>query len=1027
MSMKKALDQTLRDIKRGVNKKVLKVPSVEQNVLDATSNEPWGPHGSLLSDIAQATRNYHEYQMIMGILWKRINDTGKNWRHVYKTLSDFQYIDSSGRDQGNNVRRKSQGLVALVNDKERIQEVRQKAASNRDKFRSSSAVGGMYRPGSGGYGDDRYEGRYGGRDDDRNGNGRERDWGYKDDEKYGRYGDSTTREGDRYGRDSEENYGRDSYRDDDSRGRSVDEYQYGSRSRSADRDGDRSYDEEERHSSRGSSVKADDQNDGRRLERKFSEQNLGAPPSYEDAVGVTRSPTYSERDGETPPATAATAAAAAQLSPPAVGASAESSSPIANAALSSPVTDATPQPSPAQNNVIPSQESDVQADSFDEFDPRGSVSAAPSTSHNVEMDLLGSLSDAFAPAPLAIMPAPSGASDFEVDCMKPASNPTHTAVTSEDTVFNQSFEDPFGDSPFKAIPSDDLAQPHNFTPTTSFHPAVATLEHTESRASNLEFPNAFPGITYEQTNAPNAQSPPNQLLPGEQPSFQENDILAGILPPSGPYGTTTQVSFPASTGQPPAGLGFIPQSAPPATSFHHMAAQNLPGQPDQLTRHNSLPFSALPSVSSSNIGLQAPYETASHQSDDLLGGFLPQAGALHLTTSHSTGSLALVPHQPTEKKFETKSTVWADTLNRGLVNLNISGSKINPLSDIGIDFESLNRKEKRMEKPSATQATSTVSMGKAMGSGSGIGRAGAGALRPAPNQMMGPTMGGMGMGGGPGVGLGMGNYGSVNQQQMGMGMGMGMGGMGMGMGMGGTPMGMNMGMGQGVSMQQSMGQGVPMQPSMGQGVPMQAPHGLPPGSNINNYPMMGRGGYPPQQTYQYGGYPGPTGFGSSSTAEQVTQGVDATHLTVILTGGASGIGLETARVLSLRNANVFIGARNIKAANEAKELILKDNPCARLNVLQLDLCSFKSITDFANNFLALNIPLNILINNAGIMFCPYQLSEDGHFLLTNLLLDKMKETSRATGIEGRIVNLSSIAHVHTYKKGIRFDKINEKK
>lgn len=50
-----------------------------------------------------------------------------------QTLSDFQYIDSSGRDQGNNVRKKSQSLVVLVNDKERILEVRQKAAANRDK------------------------------------------------------------------------------------------------------------------------------------------------------------------------------------------------------------------------------------------------------------------------------------------------------------------------------------------------------------------------------------------------------------------------------------------------------------------------------------------------------------------------------------------------------------------------------------------------------------------------------------------------------------------------------------------------------------------------------------------------------------------------------------------------------------------------------------------------------------------------------------------------------------------------------
>ena len=50
----------------------------------------------------------------------------------------------------------------------------------------------------------------------------------------------------------------------------------------------------------------------------------------------------------------------------------------------------------------------------------------------------------------------------------------------------------------------------------------------------------------------------------------------------------------------------------------------------------------------------------------------------------------------------------------------------------------------------------------------------------------------------------------------------------------------------------------------------------------------------------------------------------------------------------------------------------------------------------------------------------------GHFLLTNLLLDKMKETAKESGIEGRIVNLSSIAHLHTYADGIQFDHINDK-
>uniref|UniRef100_A0A7N1A9P8 Uncharacterized protein n=1 Tax=Kalanchoe fedtschenkoi TaxID=63787 RepID=A0A7N1A9P8_KALFE len=53
-------------------------------------------------------------------------------------------------------------------------------------------------------------------------------------------------------------------------------------------------------------------------------------------------------------------------------------------------------------------------------------------------------------------------------------------------------------------------------------------------------------------------------------------------------------------------------------------------------------------------------------------------------------------------------------------------------------------------------------------------------------------------------------------------------------------------------------------------------------------------------------------------------------------------------------------------------------------------------------------------------------SSSGHFLLTNLLLDKMKHTAETSGIEGRIVNLSSVAHQHTYRGGIRFDEINDK-
>ncbi|KAJ8428893.1 hypothetical protein Cgig2_021060 [Carnegiea gigantea] len=150
------------------------------------------------------------------------------------------------------------------------------------------------------------------------------------------------------------------------------------------------------------------------------------------------------------------------------------------------------------------------------------------------------------------------------------------------------------------------------------------------------------------------------------------------------------------------------------------------------------------------------------------------------------------------------------------------------------------------------------------------------------------------------------------------------------------------------------------------------------------------------------GMAGKSGFGSASTAEDVTHGIGATNLTAIITGGTSGIGLETARVLAGRGGHVIIAARNMKAAKDAKQFILQENASARIDILQLDLCSIKSVKQFAHDFLS------------------------RHFLLTNLLLDKMKQTAKATGIEGRIVNLSSIAHIHTYNGGIRFHKINDK-
>ncbi|KAG6507761.1 hypothetical protein ZIOFF_033113 [Zingiber officinale] len=178
------------------------------------------------------------------------------------------------------------------------------------------------------------------------------------------------------------------------------------------------------------------------------------------------------------------------------------------------------------------------------------------------------------------------------------------------------------------------------------------------------------------------------------------------------------------------------------------------------------------------------------------------------------------------------------------------------------------------------------------------------------------------------------------------------------------------------------------------------------------------------------GIKGPSGFGSGSTAEQVTEGIDASALTVIITGGSSGIGAETARVLAQRGAQVIIGARNLEAAKAVKQNILESTPSARIDIIQIELSSLKSVRAFADKFLAMDLPLNILINNAGVMYCPFQLSEDGiemQFATNHLGIScSFSFTAEKTGIEGRIVNLSSIAHIGPYREGIMFDKLNDK-
>ncbi|CAD6241810.1 unnamed protein product [Miscanthus lutarioriparius] len=917
--MKKVFDQTVRDLKREVNKKVLKVPGIEQKILDATSNEPWGPHGSLLADIAQATHNYHEYQMIMNIVWKRVSDTGKNWRHVYKglivldylvahgterviddirehayqisALADFQYIDSSGRDQGSNVRRKSQSLVSLVNDKERIQEVRQKALATRDKYRSAFAPGGRSPGGyGGGYDNDRYEGSYGSRYDNRNGNGRERDYGYRDDDRYGGPGDTPNREGDRYSRDSNERYGRD-YREDEYKGsHSNHEYAEGAGRRSYGRERD-SYGDDEAYSSRGRGSNADaPTQDDRPIERKLSNQQIASPPpNYEDVTRDGQDNLHDDRNGGSVPA--------------------------AVPRVSSPSVPATTVPAGQVNGVHENTVEDVSApptahaepNGFDEFDPRGSVpdssppvNPAP-VANSLEMDLFGS--DPISSLALVSVPQPTTTSNVEAPANSGFETNSFVGMPPASTGFGEiDASNPFGDpTPFKAVLDESPALPQTHAaPAGSFQftgPGADVNPFQPASAASFGFGDTLGDLTFASNAAPeqqdmfaNTASFPSEVAPAnpsvvlQQPvptnfPSQAPQPVAGPLhasptsfapsqaPQAAPAfaysqaphpGAANQSQFPQTAApsfppsqvpqsvapnlpsgqsdffmQPASGSGIdslsgvptqngAPSYIPPQTSQFAAPANQQPSQP------NFLPQTSTPALQPTLISRGASQPLGVPNS-------VPTGGSFSLQSSSSAppetiiSALQVNQTEPV-KKFEPKSKLWSDTLSRGLVNLDISGPKANPHADIGVDFDSINRKEKRQEKKiNQAPVVSTVTMGKAMGAGSSIGRAGAGSMAPPPNPM-GAGRGGMGPGAGAGYGGGMGM-----NRPMGMGMGMGMNQQQMRMGMNQQQMGgMNMGMG--------MNQGMPMRPPMGM-----APGGMP-GAGYN---QMGAA-YGGQQPY--GGY-----------------------------------------------------------------------------------------------------------------------------------------------------------------------------
>ena len=154
--------------------------------------------------------------------------------------------------------------------------------------------------------------------------------------------------------------------------------------------------------------------------------------------------------------------------------------------------------------------------------------------------------------------------------------------------------------------------------------------------------------------------------------------------------------------------------------------------------------------------------------------------------------------------------------------------------------------------------------------------------------------------------------------------------------------------------------------------------------------------------------------------------------TVVITGGNTGIGKETAVDLAKRGAKVIVGCRNLEKGKEALKEIQERSGSTNVYLEHLDLASLDSVRTFADSILKSESRLDILINNAGVMMCPYQKTKDGfeikfgtnhlgHFLLTMLLLDRLKKSAPS-----RIVNVSSIGHSLGSGK-IHFDDINFEK
>ena len=152
---------------------------------------------------------------------------------------------------------------------------------------------------------------------------------------------------------------------------------------------------------------------------------------------------------------------------------------------------------------------------------------------------------------------------------------------------------------------------------------------------------------------------------------------------------------------------------------------------------------------------------------------------------------------------------------------------------------------------------------------------------------------------------------------------------------------------------------------------------------------------------------------------------DQTGRTAVITGANTGLGYETAAALAAKRAHVVLAVRNLDKGNEAARRLEQATPGASVTVQELDLTSLESVRAAADELRSEHDTIDLLINNAGVMFTPKATTKDGfelqfgtnhlgHFAFTGLLLDRL------LGVEGsRVITVSSVGH--RFVREIRFD------